>query len=431
MTEQKECREAFEAQLQKQFPTVLPSVLLERKNNGDYAGLVTHHAWLAWSAAQAQPAQQPKEIRLCEVPHLFLRPNQPYIFTVDPNCPSCAAANVYEPVIGAQQEQPTCWREGVPGHVHASEWFIAETTDGERVVLIARSENDVFDFRTADHTYYMKSKVKRWMQFPDSEFAAPVDAQQDAERAVFDAQQAQPAQRLSLPDFMVRRIESALNPSGMHLNDGKVRIDGSTLQRLYEIAQQRNDHGIYGVELYCCGNPEPSIDAQQAQPAQKTCANQMREAGKPSPRTCQTCGLGPCSIAQQAHPILQPAAWRKVIEEAPAFNMNAYDDDDVRRLHDWAISLIHLAEQAARPSHAQQAQPADDELTEYLSRCAADPNLSERAKTVADYGGSFIAEVNNAQQAQSAIAQPPAGYVQEQQRNELGYSDEAIDRGDL
>lgn len=33
------------------------------------------------------------EMQLCEPPHIFLRPNQLYIFTVDPNCEKCKEAN--------------------------------------------------------------------------------------------------------------------------------------------------------------------------------------------------------------------------------------------------------------------------------------------------------------------------------------------------
>jgi hypothetical protein len=32
------------------------------------------------------------EMRLCEVAHLILRPNQKYIFTVDPTCEGCVKA---------------------------------------------------------------------------------------------------------------------------------------------------------------------------------------------------------------------------------------------------------------------------------------------------------------------------------------------------
>lgn len=32
------------------------------------------------------------EMRICEIPHLFLKPNQKYVFTVDPKCESCVKA---------------------------------------------------------------------------------------------------------------------------------------------------------------------------------------------------------------------------------------------------------------------------------------------------------------------------------------------------
>lgn len=45
-----------------------------------------------------------------------------------------------------------------------------------------------------------------------------------------------------------------------------------------------------------------------------------------------------------AQPVQQPLA--QALRNPPEFNMNGYDDDDVRRLHDWAVSVVHLAEQA-------------------------------------------------------------------------------------
>jgi len=85
------------------------------------------------------------------------------------------------------------WIEGYPNHVYASEWFIAETVYNDRVVLQALSEENSYDFTTADHTYMRKENIKRWMQFPDSEFipstrSHPVrsvvvsDDERDAER---------------------------------------------------------------------------------------------------------------------------------------------------------------------------------------------------------------------------------------------------------
>lgn len=62
------------------------------------------------------------------------------------------------------------WFDGFPDKVRAKEWFIAETTFGDRVVLKALPEEYTYDFKTADETFIMKDKIKRWMQFPDSLF---------------------------------------------------------------------------------------------------------------------------------------------------------------------------------------------------------------------------------------------------------------------
>lgn len=55
------------------------------------------------STVAAAPASEAKgyeviEMRLCEAPHLILKRDQLYRFTVDPNCPQCReAAMAYEP----------------------------------------------------------------------------------------------------------------------------------------------------------------------------------------------------------------------------------------------------------------------------------------------------------------------------------------------
>ena len=36
--------------------------------------------------------RKPFEMRICEIRHVILKPNQPYIFTVDPNCQKCREA---------------------------------------------------------------------------------------------------------------------------------------------------------------------------------------------------------------------------------------------------------------------------------------------------------------------------------------------------
>ena len=62
------------------------------------------------------------------------------------------------------------WNEGAPPHPYDKEWFIAVTIYGERVVLRALSEENTYDYKTADETYMLRKNVKRWMQFPDSEY---------------------------------------------------------------------------------------------------------------------------------------------------------------------------------------------------------------------------------------------------------------------
>lgn len=61
------------------------------------------------------------------------------------------------------------WIKGVPPHPYDKEWFIAQTEFG-RAVLRALPEEYSYDFKTADETYFLATKVKAWMQFPDSRF---------------------------------------------------------------------------------------------------------------------------------------------------------------------------------------------------------------------------------------------------------------------
>lgn len=65
------------------------------------------------------------------------------------------------------------WRNGAPPKPWSDEWFIAETTYGDRVVLRSLPEDWTYDFKTADDTYIKADRVKRWMQFPDSHYIPP------------------------------------------------------------------------------------------------------------------------------------------------------------------------------------------------------------------------------------------------------------------
>lgn len=72
----------------------------------------------------------------------------------------------------ATDAQPV-WVDGIPTKHHAKEWFIAETTFGDRVVLTALPEEYAYDFKTADETYIKADRIKRWMPFPDSQYLFP------------------------------------------------------------------------------------------------------------------------------------------------------------------------------------------------------------------------------------------------------------------
>lgn len=65
------------------------------------------------------------------------------------------------------------WHEGEPPFPQNQEWFIAEMTNKDRVVLMALSKEHSYDYQTADGTYLKAGTVKRWMQFPDCEYLPP------------------------------------------------------------------------------------------------------------------------------------------------------------------------------------------------------------------------------------------------------------------
>jgi hypothetical protein len=79
--------------------------------------------------------------------------------------------------------QTAPWLEGEPPHPWNQEWFIAHTIYGDRVVLKALPEEHTYDYQTADGTYMAARNIKRWMQFPDSEYVAPDAAPVQAEQA--------------------------------------------------------------------------------------------------------------------------------------------------------------------------------------------------------------------------------------------------------
>jgi len=68
------------------------------------------------------------------------------------------------------------WIDGEPPHPWNKEWFIAITIYDDRVVLKSLPEEYTYDYTTADGTYMKAKNIKKWMQFPDSEFISPKQA---------------------------------------------------------------------------------------------------------------------------------------------------------------------------------------------------------------------------------------------------------------
>lgn len=99
------------------------------------------------------------------------------------------------------------WVEGVPPKPWADEWFIAQTTFNDRVVLRSLPEEYTYDFKTADDTYIKADKIKRWMQFPDSHFIAPPALRSSVKTET-------PAAASEVTDIMVQKAWEAYDANG-------------------------------------------------------------------------------------------------------------------------------------------------------------------------------------------------------------------------
>ena len=86
------------------------------------------------------------------------------------------AAGLNDGALTVRPAQCALWRDGAPAKPWSTEWFIAETTFGERIVLRELPDEWTYDFKTADETHFKRDLIKRWMQFPDSQFIAPGDS---------------------------------------------------------------------------------------------------------------------------------------------------------------------------------------------------------------------------------------------------------------
>lgn len=71
------------------------------------------------------------------------------------------------------RKHQTFWYDGEPPFPQNQEWFIAETTFGDRIVLTALPKAYSYDYKTADDTHIKADRIKRWAQFPDCEYLPP------------------------------------------------------------------------------------------------------------------------------------------------------------------------------------------------------------------------------------------------------------------
>ena len=83
--------------------------------------------------------------------------------------------------LSAPVAQPVAWQwlDGAPPKPWSGEWFLAETIYGDRVVLRELPNEFTYDFKTADETYIMRERIKRWAQFPDSLFTSAATEPKD------------------------------------------------------------------------------------------------------------------------------------------------------------------------------------------------------------------------------------------------------------
>ncbi len=118
------------------------------------------------------------------------------------------------------------WHVGEPPKPQREEWFIAETIHGDRVVLTALPEEFAYDYKTADDSYLKAQNIRRWMQFPDCEYAPPAtppaaDAGQD-----FDAWMANPYTKVlqeSIRNDYVPRADARQEDGGALSDDAVMR----------------------------------------------------------------------------------------------------------------------------------------------------------------------------------------------------------------
>ena len=163
------CPDTFDLKHDEAWEWITANCMAIRRDNGDMdyslgAMIKAYEAGKAAAIEQSVAAVQAEADRL--IADDYIMDHKDCIDTIREKAALPQAGEV-EPELRLE------WRDGPPPKPWSEEWFIALTIYGGRVVLRALPEEYTYDFTTADDTYMMAKNIKRWMQFPDSEYIAP------------------------------------------------------------------------------------------------------------------------------------------------------------------------------------------------------------------------------------------------------------------
>ncbi len=150
-------------------------------------------------------------------------------FTYPPSAPALPAPGALAGLV---------WHDGMPPFPQDQEWFIAETTHGDRVVLRSLDEGrehpNNYAFTTADHTYMKAELVKRWMQFPDCSYLPPEAAiRAGGEPIDPHLELAKEIGKRTEVERQLRRVQSAHQVQATAL--------GSVMEEIESLRQRLND----------------------------------------------------------------------------------------------------------------------------------------------------------------------------------------------
>lgn len=222
------------------------------------------------------------------------------------------------------ETQQLKWFDGAPPHPWDKEWFIAQTTYGDKVVLTALPEEFTYDYKTADDTYIKRDKIRRWMQFPDSAYVEYAPAEPGASPA-------------PLP------VAVKVKPLGW-VSIGEV-IFASTPFGSYEIRPNRTSSTTYPLELVVPGEKTATrffyFEDKAKAAAQADYETRIRSAlSSPASPQCCMCGKKGLSTVEgdggfecelsDGRWVCSAECWDKAVDPAPASDIAALREENER-----------------------------------------------------------------------------------------------------